>query len=139
MPGNKKRKAEGGSGAAPAAAAAAVPAFNLRATARLPMDMEAAFVNAQWETPLTSIPNLGEGTARKLSQAGIHNTYNLCGQFLMLKTEGDNSQTRANAFCAFLDGAGVARTLHSVITYAVAKKLNRALRRLRARLQEYII
>ncbi len=100
--------------------------FNLRATARLPPNVEQEFLAGAWETALTSIPNLGATTAAKLAAAGIENTYSLCGQFLMLKTEGDTSQTRCNAFCAFLDEAGVSRGLLSVLTYTVAKKLNRS-------------
>ena len=118
-------KKSSGGGGADAAAAPAVE-FNLRATARLPPDLEQEFVAGPWQSALSSIPNLGAATEAKLQAVGILNTYNLCGQFLMLKTDGDNSQSRCSAFCVFLHDAGVSKGLLSVLTYAVAKKLNRS-------------
>lgn len=113
------KAAAGGSAAAPVE-------FNLRATARLPPDVEQEFLAGPWNESLSSIPNLGAATEAKLKAAGILNTYNLCGKFLQLKTEGDNSQSRCSAFCAFMLEAGISKGLLSVLTYAVAKKLNRS-------------
>ncbi len=100
------------------------PVFHLRATAKLPPDTETKFLASQWVSDLSSIPNLGAATEKALATKGITNTYNLCGMFLMLRSDGDNTQTRCNAFCSFLLEAGVSKTLLSVLTYAVAKKLN---------------
>ena len=102
--------------------------FSLRKTARLPVDKETAFVSSQWEDKLSHIPNIGPETSKLLTNAGITSAYGLAGKFLMLKTPGDNSQTRCDAFCGWLDSIGVTRSNQSVITFAIAKKLNRVCR-----------
>ena len=114
-------------------AAASSVKFSLRKTARLPVDKETAFVSSQWEDKLSHIPNIGPETSKLLTNAGITSAYGLAGKFLMLKTPGDNSQTRCDAFCAWLDSIGVTRGNQSVITFAIAKKLNRACARARPR------
>jgi hypothetical protein len=102
----------------------AAPTFALRSTGKLTPDKEQEFVNSPWEPQLSSIPNLGKASQECLKGAGIETTYNLCGQFLMLQQPGDNTQQRCDKFVQFLSEAGVHSSLLSVLTYAVAKKLN---------------
>lgn len=104
--------------------------FELRKTAKLSEDAEAEFVSSPWEESFDSagkaaIPNVGPATQKCLAEAGITNQFQLIGQFLMFRKTGDNTQERCNLMVNFLETAGVGKSLLSVITYTLAKKLNR--------------
>ena len=97
-------------------------------TARLPPDKEAEFVNAPWTESLEGdgkIPNVAAATIACLASKNIKSQYHLVGKFLACKEKGDNTQQRCDKFVAFLDECGVNKSLQSVITYAMAKKLDR--------------
>lgn len=105
--------------------------FFLRRTARLSVNSETAYVASPWEEGFTApgglscIPNVGAVTQECLAKVGITTQYQLIGQFLMFRKTGDNTQMRCDLMVSFLEQIGVKKALLSVITYALAKKLNR--------------
>ena len=104
--------------------------FVLKKTAKLSADVEEMFVKSAWENSFltdsgeSAIPNVGEKTIEKLEKAGIRNQLQLVGKFLMFMETGSNTQARCDKFAAFLNDIGVHASLQSVITYAMAKKID---------------
>ncbi len=51
---------------------------------------------------LQSIPGVGPAAAKLLREAGVHTTYQLIGQFLILRKEGIKPQELCDAFYQYI-------------------------------------
>ena len=62
--------------------------FRIDATSQIKDDKLSAYLAATTEPELTSIPGIGEGTAKKMASAGVENTYQLVRGFRGARAPG---------------------------------------------------
>ena len=99
-----------------------VTKFNIGATSMLNKgDALAAFIRDELSSDITTVPGIGPASAAKLAAAGVNTTYQLFGQFLLLKAEKATSQEHMDAVYAWLAGTGITAQ-RSAIAFAVASK-----------------
>lgn len=73
---------------------------------------------------LTEVPGVGEKTAGKLNDVGIHTTFQLFGKYLSLRGPGVDQQEHLNLFMNFLEGAGCAKSYLASQVQAVSERMN---------------
>ncbi len=101
----------------------AARAFKIDATNAVKDDALSAFLAATVEPSLTSIPLVAEGNAAKFKAAGIENTFQVIGKFMMLYGEELTTQQHCDLFYLWLkDTVKIPASMCSAITLCVAKK-----------------
>ena len=80
------------------------------------------FLLADIEEDITSIPGIGQSSKALLKEVDIETSYQLFGQFLMLKAEGSTTQEHCDAFWFWLKELGI-NSYRSGIIETIAEKL----------------
>jgi predicted flap endonuclease-1-like 5' DNA nuclease len=73
---------------------------------------------------LTEVPGVGDKTAEKLNDVGIHTTFQLFGKYLSLRGPGVDQQEHLNFFINFLEDAGCTKSYLNSQVQAVSERMN---------------
>ena len=74
---------------------------------------------------IPTIIGVDRSVAEKLNEQEVRNPYHLIGTFLRFNRPNENTQKRCDLFMQFLMHAGIDESRASLITYALAMKLDR--------------
>lgn len=83
-----------------------------------------AFLSAEVDEDLLSVPGIGPATVKKLAEHNIETTYQLISCFLRVCGKEMSSATKVNAFWFYLDKLGVPGGTRSTIVHAISEKVN---------------
>lgn len=101
----------------------ATRAFKIDATNAVKDDALSAFLAATVEPALTSIPLVAEGNKAKFVAAGVTNTFQVIGKFMMLYGEELTTQQHCDLFWTWLkEDVKIPASMCSAITLCIAKK-----------------
>lgn len=80
------------------------------------------FLLSDIDEEITTIPGIGESSKALLKEVDIETSYQLFGQFLMLKASGSTTQEHCDAFWFWLKDVGI-NSYRSGIIETIAEKL----------------
>lgn len=84
----------------------------------------AEFIRAPLQGKLSEVPGVGQATERALRNAGVSTTFQLVGQYLMLKEEGVGPVEHADRFYYWLSSLGSPAGFRAGVVQCIAEKMN---------------
>lgn len=90
---------------------------------RVSADSMAEWISGEIREDIEAVPGVGPAAKGKLAKAGVDNTYQLIGKFLMLKGTDMSVQEHCDAFLQFIIDSGISHYRHGIVL-AVAEKVN---------------
>jgi hypothetical protein len=89
---------------------------------KVSQDKMADFLLADIDPDITSVPGIGPAAVRNLAESNITTTYQLIGQFLLLRGDNMGTQAHCDAFWYWLQEQGI-NAHRSGIIETIAEKV----------------